>query len=78
MSKKRLSSNGANAERDARIAKARAEVIQAVTSGRCPLCGAAVRRNWSLTGWWQCEQFGAEGFRKDSTKPSCNWQGFTS
>jgi hypothetical protein len=30
-----------------------------------------------LTGWWQCSQYGAEGFRADSTKPSCGWQGFT-
>lgn len=64
--------------RDARIAKAKAEVQAVVAAGYCPRCGAAVKRNLSLTGWWQCEQLGAEGFRKDPNKPSCNWQGFVS
>lgn len=59
------------------MAKARAETQAIVATGRCPTCGAALKRNLSLTGWWQCEQFGADGFRADSTKPPCNWQGFT-
>lgn len=64
--------------REARIEKAKAEVRAVVATGRCPICGAAVKRNLSLTGWWQCEQLGAVGFRADPNKPSCNWQGFTS
>lgn len=60
-----------------RIAKAKAETRAVVASGVCPLCGGKPKRNMSLTGWWQCEQFGAENFRKDATKPSCAWQGFT-
>lgn len=35
------------------------------------------RRNSSLAGWWQCAQFGAVGFRADSSKPACSWQTFT-
>ncbi len=60
-----------------RIAAAHAETKAVVASGRCPVCGGKPKRNLSLTGWWQCEQLGAEGFRKDATKPSCSWQGFT-
>lgn len=64
--------------RDARLEQARAEVRAVVAAGRCPICGAAVKRNLSLTGWWQCAQFGAEQFREDPNKPQCSWQGFTS
>jgi len=47
-----------------------------VRGGNCPQCGAGIRRNLALTGWFQCQQYGAVGFRKDSTKPSCSWQTF--
>lgn len=57
--------------------KAHAETQAVVTSGICPQCGSKIRRNLSLTGWYQCEQFGAETHRKDPNKPSCSWQGFT-
>lgn len=60
----------------ARMQAHREQTARVAASGVCPNCGAGVRRNLSLTGWWQCEQYGAEGFRKDSTKPSCSWQGF--
>lgn len=66
-----------NREAKERIQRAQAETRRVVESGRCPRCGAGLRRNNALSGWWQCEQFGAEGFRKDSSKPSCDWQGFT-
>ena len=62
---------------DARRAKAQAEAQATVATGCCPQCGAGLRRNLALTGWWQCEQFGAEGFRKDSSKPACSFQTFT-
>jgi hypothetical protein len=52
------------------------EVRQALEHG-CPCCRAKIKRNLSLTGWWQCSQFGAVGFRADATKPSCSWQTFT-
>jgi hypothetical protein len=48
-----------------------------VTTGICPVCDAKLKQNLSLTGWWQCEQFGAMGFRKDSSKPCCEFQCFT-
>ena len=60
-----------------RIKAAQEETRRVVASGSCPLCGGQLRRNLSLTGWWQCEQFGSEAFRKDATKPPCSWQGFT-
>jgi ssDNA-binding Zn-finger/Zn-ribbon topoisomerase 1 len=61
----------------ARIAQALRETRDVVATGQCPKCGGKLVRNLSLTGWWQCEQLGAEGFRKDASKPSCSWQGFT-
>jgi ribosomal protein L37AE/L43A len=68
------------AERDAynaRIDKIHAEVKAIVATGKCPTCGETLRRNSSMTGWWQCGQLGAVGFRKNANLPSCNWQGFT-
>ena len=60
-----------------RLAKAQAETRAIVASGVCPQCGAGLRRMLAITGWWTCEQKGTEGFRKDSNKPACSWQGFT-
>lgn len=56
-----------------RIAQAQAEARKACVEG-CPLCGRAVRHNLALTGWVQCQGYGAEGFR---TGAPCEWQGFT-
>jgi hypothetical protein len=53
------------------------EARRIVAGGRCPKCGAGLRRNSSMTGWWQCEQFGAAGFRKNPDAPSCSFQTFT-
>lgn len=63
-------------EREAReqsLRKARSIVQQGV----CPDCGRKLKRNLALAGWWQCEQFGAEGFRADPNQPSCDFQTFT-
>jgi len=54
-----------------------AEVSKIVQTGKCPDCGGQLKRNLSLTGWWQCEQLGAVGFRKDPNAPSCGFQVFT-
>lgn len=48
-----------------------------VKSGKCPTCGSGLKRNLALAGWYQCEQFGAEQFRKDPLKPACSFQTFT-
>jgi ribosomal protein L37AE/L43A len=64
-------------EQDARTARAQAETLEIVKSGVCPLCGSRLRRNLALTGWWQCSQYGAEGFRLYADRPACSWQGFT-
>ena len=61
----------------ARIEAARNIAQSALALNRCPDCGRAVKRNLALTGWVQCSQYGAEGFRADSTQPACSWQGFT-
>lgn len=60
-----------------RMAEGRKEAAQALAENRCPVCGGPVRVNLAMTGWVQCAQFGAEGFRADSTRPACSWQGFT-
>lgn len=65
-------------QRNERIARAQAEAGAALAANKCPQCGGGVRRNLALTGWVQCEQFGAVGFRKDASKPACSWQGFVS
>lgn len=61
-------------------AKAKADAHNAMVAKAeregCPCCGAKTRRNPSLTGWVQCGQYGAVGFRADSTKPACSWQEF--
>ncbi len=62
---------------NARIEAAHAETRAIVATGICPTCGGGLKRNLSMRGWWQCEQLSAEGFRKDASKPSCSWQGFT-
>jgi len=62
-----------NAKREVLIAKAQA----IVATGKCPDCGSPLRRNLALTGWFQCSQHGADGFRADSSKPSCSFQTFT-
>lgn len=64
-------------EKDLRIEAAKAEAQKAINENRCPTCGRGVRRNNSLPGWIQCEQLGAEQFRKYPNLPPCNWQGFT-
>lgn len=61
------------AKREARVAEAK----RIVSAGKCPQCGAGLRHNLAITGWWQCEQYGTVGFRKDSSKPSCSFQTFT-
>ena len=48
-----------------------------VSTGKCPDCGSSLRRNLSLTGWWQCEQVGAVGFRANADKAACGFQVFT-
>lgn len=59
-----------------RIEESQAKAQKVYDSGKCPYCGAGLRHNLSIAGWIQCEQFGADGFRKDDSKPSCDWQGF--
>jgi len=68
------------AERAAEKAK-RDEMFAAnqaiAAKGTCPTCGRKLKRNLSLTGWWQCSQLGAVGFRAEADKPSCDFQMFT-
>jgi len=62
---------------DERIAKAKAETLAVVATGKCPICGSKLRRNSSIAGWWQCEQLGAVTHRARPNDPPCSWQGFT-
>lgn len=69
-----------NAERKARaerIAKAQADTLAVVETGRCPVCGSGLKRNLAIKGWWQCEQYGDGHFRARPAEPGCSWQGFT-
>ena len=66
--------------RKARLAKLEAihaENRRILATGCCPLCRSALRQNLSMSGWWQCSQFGAVGFRADASKPACDFQMFT-
>jgi hypothetical protein len=60
-----------------RISKHNEETQAVVDSGKCPQCGSKVKPNYSITGWWQCEQYGSTGFRARDNDPQCSWQGFT-
>ena len=60
----------------ARIAAAKAEAAQVVTTGRCPTCGGKLRANLSITGWWQCEQYGSGSFRARPNEAACSFQCF--
>lgn len=62
---------------EARHTQCVAEARAIVATGKCPTCGAGLKRLLALSGWWTCEQRGAEGFRKDASKPSCSFQTFT-
>lgn len=59
------------------MAASNLEAADALKHNRCPTCAGPVRSNLALTGWVQCAQFGAVGFRADANRPACNWQGFT-
>lgn len=60
-----------------RIAEAQAAARAALSTNTCPTCGGPVKPNFAIAGWVQCVQFGAVGFRADSSRPACSWQGFT-
>ena len=57
----------------ARMEAAYVEARSIVATGKCPRCGSALKRNLSITGWWQCGQFGEPPFRLNSKGPECNW-----
>ena len=61
----------------ARMDKLHTEAVAIVQTGKCPQCGRPLRRNLALSGWYQCSQYGAEGFRADASQPSCSFQTFT-
>lgn len=68
------------AENDATVArlhKLREEAIAIVATGKCPQCQRKLRYNSSITGWWQCSQYGNEMFRAEPDKSSCSFQCFT-
>lgn len=74
---KRAATIARNKASKARIEQSQAETRAIVAAGVCPSCGSKVVRNLALTGWWQCEQYGAETHRARPSEPSCSWQGFT-
>ena len=42
---------------DERIKAHHAEIMRIVDSGACPLCGSSLRRNMSMSVWYQCAQY---------------------
>jgi hypothetical protein len=58
-------------------AKRIAEAVAVVSTGVCPDCGSKLKRNLALTGWWCCEQRGAETHRARPNDPPCEFQTFT-
>lgn len=69
--------NTISTEQAARIAAAHEEACAALRTNCCPTCNGAVRRNYSITGWVQCAQYGAATHRADANREACSWQGFT-
>ena len=61
----------------AKMDRIHVEAQAIVATSRCPRCGAPLRRNLALAGWWECAQRGAPGFRADAGRPSCDFQVFT-
>ncbi len=57
--------------------ESRNKSIAIVASNKCPDCGSELHRNLSMLGWYQCNRFGAEGFRLDTTGNQCSFQCFT-
>ena len=74
---KRARTIARNKASKARIEAAQAQTREVVSAGVCPQCGSKLVRNLALTGWWQCEQYGAETHRARAADPACSWQGFT-
>ena len=64
-------------EHEARMEAIHEESRTIVATGRCPDCDSGLHRNYSLTGWWQCDRYGTLDFRHDKTGPSCSFQCFT-
>jgi len=57
-----------------RTERRNAECRAILATGKCPECGSALKRNLSLSGWWQCEQYGTTGFRARDNDPQCSFQ----
>ena len=61
----------------ARMEAAYVEARAIVATGKCPRCGSALKRNLSITGWWQCAQFGSPPFRANPKGPECGFDCMT-
>ena len=63
----------------ARIETAISEAREIVKKGVCPHCGARLRYNSAIAGWWQCGRYGVDQFRDPEYRghPDCSFQCFT-
>ena len=52
------------------------EYMKVLAKGLCPKCGSKLKRNLSISGWWQCEQYGAVTHRARPNDPQCEYQLF--
>jgi len=57
-----------------KVAARNAEYRTILATGTCPKCGSALRRNLSISGWYQCEQYGSVGFRARDNDAQCSFQ----
>ena len=62
-----------------RHAESVAEAQRIVETGVCPECGARLRHNGAIAGWWQCGRYGADPFREEAYRGQahCSFQCFT-
>lgn len=70
----RLTKAQKQAEREKRMTRL-AETHAILKTGACPTCGTKLYRNASMTGWWQCGHYGAEGFQREPGT-HCDFQFF--
>ena len=68
-----------NACHKAKLDAIHTEALAIVATGKCPQCGSPLKRNSSISGWWQCCCYGSVPMRAPEHRhlPACGFQCFT-